>query len=154
MCVILRVRECLTCLLMQYSSDCRHFLASFPPFGIPLACLQLLQLSPEGGVRGEDRLSWPLSVHLPEHVHLPCRHPSLSSCLLQGSKFCFLRPFYTRRAISVALSRFALKCIIFACCLLRQQQVFLAAPAAPTAPSACILVLKLRNQLVMTMHNS
>jgi len=96
----------------------------------------------EQPARKENAYRTPSSVHLPQHVHLPppavSLRPATSAPFLYG-------------AISVALSRFALKCIIFAGCLLQQQQVL---PRPSFWPLSRILVLKLRNQLVMTMHNS
>jgi len=125
-CASVRVYECFTCLLMQYSSDCRHFLSptwlpcpSSWSFSLPShrisVCLQLLQLSHEWAACEEGEC-----LSHSEQCAFATACASASSC--RKFRPATSAPFLYG-AISVALSRFALKCIIFAGCLLQQQQV-------------------------------
>lgn len=185
---------CLTCLLMQYSSDCKrssyspaaplsphlHFVcsssashsstspasASASSSSSSACALQLLQLSHEWAARLSRVHS--CSMWMCAGVLFP-----LALFLLPLSRTVFLQ-----QSVLLVLSRFALKCIIFAAFLVATLTTTSTTTTATTATTTTTLIAhclplprppppaqalprlawpaatsKLRNQLVMTMHS-
>lgn len=173
-CVCACVCVCLTCLLVQYSSDCKrssysHLFPSPPLFPSPSCSLCLLL-----HLRLLLILLLPynfFSCHTNEQrAYLVCTLAACACVCLQEFSFPFTPPSRSlplslQQSVLLVLSRFALKCIIFAAFLVatlttttsttatRTRTTLIAQPPTATPPHGLVALSCLQQRLTFVINS-